>query len=404
MNEQLHSQGKRGKSIPNLFLRLPVVIVRGKNLPDDKDTEKEVIEQIEDDALLKSVRTSNELVKAIRKEAGEEVLNFISLHIPLHHQEVVLYTSKQESLYQQVDYNNIQAIINLRHVNKHRDINSLFGSINKLLPDAGLYVGCVETYHIRKLKLFARFGKIVGQLFWILDLLINRVIPKINYLRPLYFFLTQNKYHVISLAETLGRLVYCGYEIIEYKKINNFVYFVVRKVREPRNDTQVSYGPLFAMKRVGKNGKIINVYKFRTMHPYSEYLQDYVLKRFGYNEAGKPANDFRLTGWGKMFRKLWLDEIPQIINVLKGELAIVGVRPLSQVRYNQLPEDVKSERIRCKPGCIPPYVSLCMPDATGNITAERIYLQERKQHPWLTNFKYFMMAVYNIVTNKIRSA
>jgi hypothetical protein len=139
------------------------------------------------------------------------------------------------------------------------------------------------------------------------------------------------------------------------------------------------------------------------MHPYSEFLQDFIVKRNGYNHLGKPANDFRLTAWGKIFRKLWIDEIPQIFNLIKGDLAIVGVRPLSQTRYNQFPEDLKLERIKYKPGCIPPYVSLCMPDAIGNIVAERIYIREMQHRPYFTNVKYFWMAVYNIATNKIRS-
>ena len=57
------------------------------------------------------------------------------------------------------------------------------------------------------------------------------------------------------------------------------------------------------MPRIGKNGNIINVYKLRTMHPYSEYIQDHILQKYGYNDSGKPANDFRLSTWGKFLRK-----------------------------------------------------------------------------------------------------
>ncbi len=62
-----------------------------------------------------------------------------------------------------------------------------------------------------------------------------------------------------------------------------------------------SYGPMFAMNRLGKNGKIFKVYKLRTMHPYSEYLQDYVLKVNGYSETGKPAEDFRIPKWERFY-------------------------------------------------------------------------------------------------------
>ena len=73
------------------------------------------------------------------------------------------------------------------------------------------------------------------------------------------------------------------------------------------------------MNRVGKKGKIIGVYKFRTMHPYSEFIHDYIIKTNGYNAKGKIKDDFRTSRWGKIMRKYWIDEIPQLYNVLKGE-------------------------------------------------------------------------------------
>jgi lipopolysaccharide/colanic/teichoic acid biosynthesis glycosyltransferase len=140
------------------------------------------------------------------------------------------------------------------------------------------------------------------------------------------------------------------------------------------------------------------------MHPYSEYLQDYVVKMNGYNETGKPNKDFRLTGWGKIIRKFHLDEIPQLINVLKGELNIVGVRPLSKFGFESLPLDLQRERIKYKAGCIPPNVALGLTGFEGVIRAERIYLREMKKNRFLTNFKYFWMALFNIIRRKNTSA
>ena len=344
------------------------------------------------------------LTQSINDEAGEEVLSFIKEHLSFRNQETILYTSTKTNLYDLVDFDRIRTIINLHKVNTHKQINSLFRSINTLLPDAGFYVGCVETYDIRKKKMIKRFGKTLTRILWVFDFIFNRVIPRVKITKGLYYFITDNKYRVLSLAETLGRLVYCGFEIIESKEINGLIYFVVIKTGEPRTEKTISNGPFFPMNRVGKNGKLIKVYKLRTMHPYSEFLQDYIVKLNGYNDAGKPANDFRLAGWGKFYRKLWLDELPQVINIVKGELGIVGVRPLSKSRFNQFPEDLKEQRIKYKPGCIPPYVALCMPDATGNIEAERIYLTQMQRNPVVTNLKFFFLAVYNIATNKIRSA
>jgi hypothetical protein len=344
------------------------------------------------------------LIQTLKQEAGENVLDFISSHFSFDRHETILYTSRQEKLYNNVDFDNLRVIINLQLVNRHGKINSLFRAINSFLPNAGLYIGCVETYEVRKQSMKKKFGKVIANTLWGFDFVFNRVIPRLKVTKSLYYVITKNKYRCLSLAETLGRLVYCGFDIIEYKEIDGKVYFVVMKTSEPKADKQVSNGILFPMKRVGKNGKIIKVYKVRTMHPYSEFLQEFVLKLNGYNNLGKPANDFRIAGWGKILRKLWLDEIPQLYNVLKGDLGIVGVRPLSQVRYNQFPEDMKRERIKYRPGCIPPYVSLCMPDATGNIEAERIYLNEMKNNPFITNIKYFALAVFNIATNRIHSA
>jgi hypothetical protein len=292
----------------------------------------------------------------------------------------------------------------LRQVNKVKDINKHFISINKLLPDAGIFIGKFESYYNRKRRIFKMYGRRLGWVVWILDLVLNRALPKLSPTKALYKFVTRDKFKVISLAETLGRSVYCGFEIIDYKIINSFTYFAVIKTSEPKKENDPSYGPFFKMKRIGKNGQIIGVYKFRTMHPYSEYLQNFVVQLNGYDEAGKPRNDFRVTGWGKLFRKFWLDELPQLLNVLKGEIGLVGVRPLSQFRFNQLPEDVRTERIKHTPGCIPPYVALNMPDAIGNIEAERIYFKDMKKHRWLTPWRYFIKGVYNILTSKIKSA
>jgi len=62
------------------------------------------------------------------------------------------------------------------------------------------------------------------------------------------------------------------------------------------------------------------------------------------------------------------------------------------------------ERIKYKPGCIPPYVSLRLPDEEGNVAAERIYLESKRKNSSGTDISYFFKAVYNILSGKIRSA
>lgn len=96
-----------------------------------------------------------------------------------------------------------------------------------------------------------------------------------------------------------------------------------------------SEGPVFAdtPKRVGKNGKPFYAYKFRTMIPnaYNLLKTDPKYKK-AYDEQQKSGiykikNDPRITPVGKILRKHSIDEIPQLLNVLKGEMSIVGPRP-----------------------------------------------------------------------------
>jgi len=91
--------------------------------------------------------------------------------------------------------------------------------------------------------------------------------------------------------------------------------------------------------------------------------------------------------------------------VLKGELKLVGVRPISERYFNDIPEDLQELRLTQKPGCIPPYVSL---DRKSNVDAvlqaEREYLMEKIKRPYTTDFRYFFKAVFNIIFKRKRSA
>ncbi len=302
------------------------------------------------------------------------------------------------------EFSKSTSLINLSLINKSRYINQFLIQVNKCLPDAGIFIGCLETVEQKHKNTLGKKRSIFNLLYWLYCFIIHRVFPKMLYIQKLYFFLTKGRFRWISQAEILGRLVSCGFEIIEFSVVNNKFYFVVMKVSEPDSSKKPSFMPFFPMNRVGKDGKMIKVYKLRTMHPYSEYLQSFVIKLNGYNEVGKPADDFRLAIWGKFYRKYWLDELPQFINVFKGELGLVGVRPLSVTRFNELPEDIQKMRIKFKPGCIPPYVALNMPDENGNIEAERIYMRERLENGYKTDIKYFFLAVYNILSGKIKSS
>lgn len=118
-------------------------------------------------------------------------------------------------------------------------------------------------------------------------------------------------------------------------------------------------GPVFyAHKRIGKSGKEFNMYKFRTM---CNNAQDMVkdedsMKRFftdeqieEWKENYKIEDDPRITKIGKFLRKTSLDEIPQVINILKGELSIIGPRPVIGEELEKYAED-KEKLLSVTPG------------------------------------------------------
>ncbi|MFC2136262.1 sugar transferase, partial [Bacteroidota bacterium] len=211
------------------------------------------------------------------------------------------------------------------------------------------------------------------------------------------------KNRAISLAEGLGRFYYCGYEILGLKTVGRFVYFIAKKVKKPLEDLNPSYGPLIKLKRIGKDGKEINVYKLRTMYPYSEYLQEFVYDMNELKAGGKLQDDFRITSWGRIFRKLWLDEFPMLINWFKRELKLVGIRPLSKHYYNLYKPALRERRLKYKPGLVPPFYA-DLPKILEEIMAsEEKYLDQYDQHPFLTDIKYFFKAWYNILVKHARS-
>ncbi|MBM7540664.1 lipopolysaccharide/colanic/teichoic acid biosynthesis glycosyltransferase [Amphibacillus cookii] len=114
------------------------------------------------------------------------------------------------------------------------------------------------------------------------------------------------------------------------------------------DDSQTSI--FFSQERLGKDGKSFNMYKFRSMVPNAEALKHSLLAN---NEVTGPVfkmkKDPRITKIGKFIRKTSIDELPQLINVLKGEMSLVGPRP-------PLPDEVlkyssyQMQRLKVVPG------------------------------------------------------
>ena len=299
---------------------------------------------------------------------------------------------------------NLKNIVNTHKVNDFRHINKFFEVINGKLNMGGLFIGSVETLEERRKRKLQKFSYFISYSYYFLDFILKRVFPKFFLTKKIYFALTKGMNRTLSLAETLGRLIACGFKIVHHEEINNRCYFICKKVKEPTFDQEPSYGFYCKLKRISKDGKTIKVYKLRTMHPYAEYLQDYVYKKNHTQNNGKFNDDFRVTSWGKILRKFWIDELPMLINLFKGELKLVGVRPISHHYFNLYREVLKKKRIKYKPGLIPPFC-VDLPKSLNEIMdSEEKYLDSYEKKPLLTDIKYFSKALCNIVSNKVRSS
>jgi len=116
--------------------------------------------------------------------------------------------------------------------------------------------------------------------------------------------------------------------------------------------TLSSSGPVFfSQDRVGRNKKIFKMIKFRTMIADASTRQS---ELEGLNEASGPVfkigNDPRITRVGRFLRRTSIDELPQLINVLRGEMSLVGPRPLPVRDYEGFSEDWHRRRFSVRPG------------------------------------------------------
>ncbi len=340
----------------------------------------------------------------IIEESNVEVFNFLSENIDLNIPNYSLLSTTTRFNVEKLPEKIYLKIVNLKRINDIRFINKFFESINHKLVDGGFFIGCVETKDQRKRRLLKKYPPVLNRIYYFFDFILKRVFPKFNLTKRIYFFLTRGENRVISKAETLGRLYSCGFRVINEKEIRGNLYFVARKNRDPFYDMEPTYGPLVKLNRIGKNGKKIQVFKLRTMHPYAEYLQEYVYDKSNLQDGGKFKDDFRITTAGKLFRKFWIDELPMLINLMRGDLKLVGVRPLSEHYFNLYGKDLQEKRIKSKPGLIPPFY-VDMPKTLDEIQAsEHKYLDAYFKHPFLTDWKYFWKAVWNIVFRKARSS
>lgn len=336
----------------------------------------------------------------------EEVFSFVNDYLDLTRfckSKTLVLQSETYFNIQNEDPGSRQIFINLHRINDFRRINLYLIKVNEMLMDGGVFICQGQTISQRRNQLYKRYTPYLGAPLYFVDFIVRRVFPKLPILQGWYFALTKGKNRALSETEMLGRFYFCGFELIHKKEINSTMHFILRKAKPPRNDPNPTYGPLIKLKRVGKDGKTIYIKKFRTMHPYSEYLQEYVYQTNALQDGGKFRDDFRVTEWGKVMRAMWIDELPQFINFFRGEVSLVGVRALSEHYFSLYPEDMKELRLKVKPGLLPPFYADLPTTFEEIVDSERRYIQSKMRHPLRTDWRYFWRSVWNILIKRARS-
>ena len=162
-------------------------------------------------------------------------------------------------------------------------------------------------------------------------------------------------------------------------------------------------GVFFRGVRVGKNGKLFRIYKFRSMRPDCE----------GKGKWNVGENDDRITKIGHFLRKSKLDELPQLLNVLKGDMSLVGPRPELQVYVNMYTEEEKAI-LDLKPG-ITDWASMTnfeqFKGFTSAVDPDAFYLEKvrpiklklqlyyRYHHGFFQDLYCILFTVYKVITH-----
>jgi len=347
----------------------------------------------------------NQLKSTIRSQSSEKVLRLLENYFDLKDRNMLVFVNNDVANLTMIPNYQYSAFIQLERLNNMRDINQKLAVINDKLPDNGLFVCCFESKSTRKKRLIRRLPVGLNYFFYFFDFLYKRVMPKLLLTRRFYYFLTGGNDRIFTKAEVLGRLYCFGFKVKVLKKVGQLTYVISQRIKQPETVQKRNYGPLIRLRRFGENKKPIDVYKMRTMHPYSEYLQSYVYEQNSLNQEGKFNRDIRISTIGSFMRKYWIDELPMIINLLKREMKLVGVRPLSSQYFHLYSKELQEKRIKYKPGLLPPYYA-DMPRSFDEIQeSEMKYLIACETKGVIkTDLRYLFLILKNILIRNARSS
>lgn len=350
---------------------------------------------------LEDIAVREEVKSKLSDLVDEEVYSFIDRNVDVDDNTVVLDTDSIFSV--DIIKGRVDSILNFRRLNNIKWLNKYLEAVNSKLNKGGLLFGCVETYSLRRQRILKKYNPMISYPFYFLDFVFKRVFPRLKLTRLFYKQLTHSENRALSRVEVFGRLYASGFELVSEQKIKNILFFVFRKKTSPKYVFEPNEGFVIKLKRIGQDGRELVVRKLRTMYSYSEFLQGFIYDNNMLAIGGKFNNDYRITPWGKIFRSLWIDELPMLWNWVRRDIKLVGVRPLSKQYFEMYDDELKQLRVKYKPGLIPPFYADLPGTFSEIMESEKRYLSEYEKHPVKTQWQYFWKAFYNIVFRKARS-
>lgn len=302
----------------------------------------------------------------------------------------------------QLSATNLSLIILYTRVNDLGDINKVFKKCyDSLLPGGYLivrYNNISDTNYMLKKQYPSIFYYLVYPFHW----LFYRVLSKLSTFVRIQEWISKGKNKVISWVEIFGRLAYCGLDVELDERYNGLQYIIARKTKTISDNPNPSFYIFIKLNRVSLYGNIVKINKVRSMYPYSEFLQKKIFELNSVGNGGKFNDDPRITPQGRIFRKYWIDELPQFFDWIRGEIKLVGIRAMSQHFFSLYSQRYKDLYLQVKPGIISPIFDETNDTFNDIERIEYEYLRSYSINPIKTDWKYFWLTFKNIL-NGVRS-
>lgn len=160
---------------------------------------------------------------------------------------------------------------------------------------------------------------------------------------------------------------------------------------------------LYTKMALGKGYQPFTVYKFRTMYQGADKVFEEVVRSNGLNSTGQVNHDPRTTPLGKLLRHFFADETPQLYNIARREMKLVGIRPKTSKEWEMYPEEHMQRSLQERPGLLPPaYYEPGLGSFEEKIRAEERYMDLYEKYGQDADVEYRNGIICNLLFRGVR--